>query len=63
MIAIIMLIRIMFTQMEKAKNIQAAISFAALRLEKLNFPIAMLRVFLILSPKSLKFLRSLPRTK
>ena len=48
MIAIIMLIRIMFTQMENTKKIHAAISLAALRLAKLNLPMAMAKVFLTL---------------
>ena len=81
MIAIIMLIRIMFTTtvkltlvnnffksfkvylLEKAKKIHAAISLAARRLPKLNFPIDMAIVFWIVCFTLKKFLSLALSTK
>ena len=85
MIAIIMLIRIMFTTtvkcvkltlvdknfyksfkvyiLENAKKIHAAISLAALRLPKLNFPIDMAIVFWIVCFTLKKFLSLALSTK
>ena len=68
MMAIIMLIKIMFTTttfkcyesfhnhqailLEKAKKIQAAISLAALKLPKLNFPMDIAMVFWMVADMS-----------
>ena len=49
--------------LEKAKNIQAASVFASFNAAKLNFPIAIVRVFSNVCTMSMKFLRSALRMK
>ncbi len=63
MIAIIMLIRIMFTTTENTKKIQAAISSADLRAPKLNLPMLIAKVFCKVLEKSLKLSKSFLSTK